>query len=125
MRPQQLQAIRGGVASRLDDVELVAALLERAAGGTRAFCAERGAPMAPVPREKMRWHVRVREVCARGFGEALRHARATVRSAFHPHIIGAIRAAAHFVADLVRVLLVVASGLLVVAIAVMLAAPPV
>jgi hypothetical protein len=125
MRPQQLQAYRSGVASRLDDVELVAALLERAAGGTRAFCAERGAPMAPVPGERLRWRVRVREASVRGFGEALKFVRSTARSAFHPRIIRAISAALHFVIDLARVLLVVASGLLVVAIAVMLAAPPV
>jgi len=125
MRPQQLQTSRSVVASRLDDVELVAALLERAAGGTRAFCAERGAPMAPVPGERLRWRVRVHEASVRGLGEALKYVRSTARWAFHPRIIGAISAVAHFVIDLVRVLLVASWGLLVVAIAIILAAPPV
>jgi len=124
MRPQQLQSSRSGVLSRLDDVELVAALLERSAGGTSAFCAERGAPMAPVPAERLRWHLRVREASASGFTKAQRKLRATARAAVHPRIIAGIRAVAHFVIDLARVLLVVASGLVAVAVAVMLAAPP-
>ncbi len=124
MRPQQLQAFRSGVVSRLDDVELVAALLERSAGGTSAFCAERGAPMAPIPAEKLSWHLRLREASVSGFTKAQRHARATVRAALHPRIIAGITAVAHLVIDLARVLVVVASGFVAVAVAIMLAAPP-
>jgi len=125
MRPQQLQALHSGVGSRLDDVELVAALLERAAGGTQSFCAERGAPMAPIPAEKLRWRLRVRQASVRCLTRARRQVRATVRSVFHPRIIAAFVAAADFAVDLARVLFVVASGLVAAAIAVMLAAPPI
>lgn len=125
MRPQPKQVFRTDAASRLDDLELIAALLERDATRVRSERAEHGAILLPTPRRRRRHYVRRlhavlvrgRAVCRR-VGAGIRHA------ALHPRLFSGVRAVSVFVVDLSIVLSAAIATMAALTLAYLLAAPP-
>ncbi len=126
MRPQPSQVFRTNAASRLDDVELIAALLERDATNGRASFAERGTLVLPRRRRHSpsilrRLHVR----CAAGAARAARIAAAIGRLVMHRRLLAAVRATGNFAIDLMIVLSTAGLAIVVLTAVYLLAVPPV
>lgn len=104
MRPQRQQVFRTDAASKLDSVELVAALLVRDAAKGRAFIAERGVPLPPGNVRKRLLRRRRVDVAAKASKLARNIAMSIAYVARHPYLHGSVRAVYAFVVDVVIVL---------------------
>jgi hypothetical protein len=125
MRPQRQQTFRLDAASRLDDIELIAALLERDATNNRVHVAERGAPLLPIKRRRPSRMVASRRLALRGAGYARRVALGLMRLTQHPRLYVLARTVCGFCVDFAVVLAAVAAAVLVVTGAFLIGAPPV
>lgn len=124
MRPQRSQVFRLNTASRLDDVELIAALLERDATNNRVHIAERGAHLVPRQRSKPSRTAAIRHLsrtCADRYRNAV---RATGRLAHGARLHAALREGYEFGQDLLIVLGAVTGGILAVTGILLVIAPP-
>lgn len=125
MRPQPSRVFRSNAASRLDDAELIAALLERDATKAGAISIERGMRVASKRRRgpSMRYRMGVKgakiATAGRGF------AKGTKRAVLNPRLFAALDAAGGFIVDLAIVLGASAAGITILIAGVLLAAPPV
>jgi hypothetical protein len=125
MRPQQQRSFHTSTAAKLDRLEVVAALLERDAVNGRALHAELGAPLLRLPRSRARaWRGWLTFV---GAGRsALKGASAmAIAAARSSRLRAAIRATYAFLVDFAVVLGLGCAGLVLLAAAFALTAPPV
>jgi hypothetical protein len=130
MRPQPISVFRTDAASRLDDLELVAALFERDVTNGRAIHAERGTPLPPMRRRRK--HQLLSQASTRSAAATAavaaqaRHVGARVQHAVvHPRLLSAVRATTGFAVDLIRVTSIGVAATAALVIAISLAAPPV
>ena len=126
MRPQPRSVFRSNAASRLDDVELIAALLERDATKTGAISVERGMRVGGKRRRRgpsIRYRVSARGAKMASAGRGF--ANGTKRTVLHPRVFAALNATGGFLVDLGIVLSVSAAGVAMLTAAALLLAPPV
>jgi hypothetical protein len=126
MRPLRREVFRSDAASRLDDIELITALLERDATNGRSFTTERGLALPPLRRRRKYPKIR-RAVVASGasLSDARRLAGGGLRHAvLHPRLLSGARAAAQFIIDVLIMLALAAGALAVVVAGYLVAAPP-
>jgi hypothetical protein len=125
MGSQPSRVFRTNAASRLDDLELVAALFERDVSKGRAVCTERGVRVPPMRRRKRLLSHRARlptaKVAALGRGVAI----GTKHVAQHPRLFAAVDATAGFIIDLAIVLSTGVAATAILVAAYVIAAPPV
>jgi hypothetical protein len=128
MRPTHHQVFQAGVAAKLNELELVAALLERDATNNRVLLVELSSAYshtktADENRRAQRW--RRWRAFAPAVDATARHyvggAKATARS---PRLHAALRAGYAFVIDFAIVMATACAGVAVLALAILLAAPP-
>lgn len=115
MRPQQQRSFATTTASKLDSLELVAALLERDAVNGRALQAEMGAALLRLPRARparwARWHRFIWRAHL-----ALRQAASLVNAVVRSRRLRAgLRAVFAFAADFVIVLAVGCTAMIAIA----------
>ncbi|MFA5900031.1 MAG: hypothetical protein WC829_13075 [Hyphomicrobium sp.] len=125
MRPQRHDAFSSRTATKLVDLELIAALLERDATNNRAVFAERGADLQPV--RSATAGVRRRrpgDDLARAVALARRSAASVVGIVLHARVRKAVGMAAGFIADVIVVLSSVLAAAVLAAAAFLIAAPP-
>lgn len=125
MRAQRQQVFRTSATSRLDAIELTAALLVRQAINNRAVIVERSAPVLSAPGHRRRRFVRCRNIARRGGALSRRCAAAIVGLALHPRLHAAARETWAFGADTVVVLSTALVAVAVLAAAILIGAPPV
>jgi hypothetical protein len=125
MRPQRQQIFRLDTAYRLDDIELIAALLERDATNNRVHVAERGMLLLPIRRHRPRRTVALRRLALRGAGVVRRIGAGVADIARHPKLYAAARAIYGFCVDFMVVLAAVFAAVVVVTGAFLVGAPPV
>ena len=126
MRPNRQQTFRTDAAAKLDQLELVAALLERDATNNRTFInainsgySRRAAARAPKRLLRLR-------ALARGTGStAVRIVSATMAVARSRQVRAAIRAVVAFAIDFAVVLSVAGAAVIILTAAFLLTAPPV
>lgn len=124
MRPQRPQVFRLNAASRLDDVELIAALLERDATNNRVQIAERGGYLVPRQRPKPSRTAPIRRfslACAGSCRKAGFAARRIIRD---ERLHAALREGYEFGIDFLIVLGAVTGGILAITGLFLVVAPP-
>jgi hypothetical protein len=125
MRPQPSRVFRTNAASRLDDVELIAALLERDATKAGAVSIERGVRVASkrrrVPSVRYRMSAKGAKIATAGRGIA----KGTRHVVLDPRLFYVLDATGGFLLDLMIVLGAGAATLAVLIGGVLLAAPPI
>ena len=126
MRPQRRDVFRTDAASRLDDIELIAALLERDAVNGQASRVERGGYVVARRRRKRASRMRrARQRLASGSAD-VRHAAVTAGHLMvHPRVFACARASGGFIVDLAVVLATFTAGTAGVALVYLIAVPPV
>jgi hypothetical protein len=126
MRPQRRQAFRTDAASRLDNLELVTALLERDVTNAGAICSERGALVRPLRRRRRHPNLRrLAKVSAASAAKTRRAGALAKHLALHPRLFSGARATLDFGIDLMIVLSTMTAAVAVLTVAYMLGAPPV
>lgn len=125
MRPQPTRVFRTDAASRLDDIELIAALFERDVTNGRAIHAERGTALPSVRRRRQSQLLSRTVARSAAATAAARQVGASVQHVVvHPRMLSALRATTGFAADLITVLALGFAATAVLVIAMVLAAPP-
>lgn len=124
MRPQRQHIFRMDAASRLDDIELVAALLVRDASNSRAISAERGATLLPMrPRRRLRFD-KCGGLALRASRLARRCASRIIDLARHPRLRAAAWEAWSFIVDVTILLSAALAAAVIVTAAVLIGASP-
>lgn len=125
MRPLQKRSFHTSAATKLDHLEVVAALLERDAINGRALRAEMGANLGRLPQtRKPRW-TRSRRLAERGSAAWLRGIALASAVARSRRLHAALYATFAFVVDFAVVLAVCCAGMAALALVFALTAPPV
>jgi hypothetical protein len=129
MRPNKHQVFRTDAAAKLDQLELIAALLERDATNNRVLVAELGSTYshrktAAEVRRSQRWHKwwKVAHAANAVAHRCIAAAKALARSR---RLHSAIRTGFAFGVDFAVVLVVACAGVAALAIAILVTAPPV
>ena len=126
MRPNRQQTFRTDAAAKLDQLDLVAALLERDATNNRAFISE--IDSAYPRRAASLTHKRLLKLLALARAvqsAAVRVATTTLAIARSPQVRAAIHAVVAFAIDFTVILSVAGAAVIALSAAVLLAAPPV
>ena len=125
MRPHRHQVFGTDTASKLDRLELVAALLERDAINNRAWLRELGA----IPERKLSRTLKLSRRWEKTIDNGIEAARTgtafTVAVATDPRLHAGLRAIYAFAVDLVVVTTAAGAGIVLVTLAYLLLAPPV
>lgn len=126
MRPNRQQTFRTDAAAKLDQLELVAALLERDATNNRAFISEINSAYsrraATLTQKQL---LRLLALARAVQSTAVRVAKTTLAVARSPQVRAAIYAVVAFAIDFTVVLSVAGAAVIALTAAVLLAAPPV
>ena len=126
MRPQRREVFRTDAASRLDDIELIAALLERDAVNGQAIRVERGGYVVPRRRRKRPSSLRRARQKIASRSSDVRHAAVTAGHLMvHPRVFACVRASGGFIVDLALVLATFTAGTAGVALVYLIAVPPI
>lgn len=129
MRPQRPETFSTRTATKLVDLELIAALLERDAINNRAVFAERNTYLQlprPAPTVRPRWRrLRLRYYTVSSIALVRRTAARVGGLVLHRRVLAAVGMATAFIADVVLVLSMELAAAMLAAAVFLLAAPPV
>jgi hypothetical protein len=125
MRPQRSQAFQSDAFRKLDQLELIAALLERDVSHHRAWVAELSGLTPARPRRAKRMMPDWARLAVAGISGARAVHRQAVAIVTSKRLHAALRQAYAFIFDFVVILGAVIAGVVILTVALLLAAPPV